>query len=186
MKKILQIALLSILGTAASFNVMSENRDRQVQSKIRGENQQVRTSSVNMEGRIVYSACAVNVPVVDSLPGKGVGRESNNWRGGRQFKIHLEDCNPLISRQVVEHSKFNADEGASEASDIRLVGWQKGGGDAWDWSDGNVVVRVAKMPVSEVTTDEAVINFYSQYKVLKHDGYASPHVIPMYFLINYP
>lgn len=186
-KKILQIALLSILGAAASFNVMSESRDRQVQSKVRGEGQQVRTSSVNMEGRIVYSGCEVNIPAVDSLePGKGVGRGGKNWQGTKQFEILLDDCTHLISSQLMEHSSFSANEGASEASNARLAGWQKGGGEAWDWSDGNVVIRVAKMSASEEATDESVINFYSQYKVLKHGDDAFPHGIPMYFLINYP
>ncbi|MNP49203.1 hypothetical protein D3C76_1433750 [compost metagenome] len=58
--------------------------------------------------------------------------------------------------------------------------------EAWDWSDGRVVIRVANAPTLFHSVNGPVFRFQSKFKFLVPMSSESPISVPIYFLVAYP
>ncbi|MNJ54479.1 hypothetical protein D3C77_499190 [compost metagenome] len=172
MQRVLQGTLLSILVVMPSFGAVADER------------QKVHTAGdINLEGRIVYSSCAVGAPEVAELISWQEGRViSAEWTDAKLFDIRLSECVSSVSQQV--SASFS---GVEEGDGSRFIGsLAKDEEDAWDWSDGRVVIRVANAPTLVHSVNGPVFRFQSKFKFLVPMSSESLISVPVYFLVAYP
>lgn len=148
------------------------------------EGRKVRTAGdINLEGRVVYSSCAVGAPEVAQPISWQEGRAmSAEWTDAKLFDIRLSECISSVSQHVTANF-ISVEE--NEGSRF-VVNPSKDEDEAWDWSDGRVVIRVANAPTLFHSVNGPVFRFQSKFKFLVPMSSESPISVPIYFLVAYP
>lgn len=148
------------------------------------EGRKVRTDGdINLEGRVVYSTCAVGAPEVNQLIPWQEGRATSaEWIDAKLFEIRLSECLPLVSQNV--NARFSGVEGDDESRFIDSL--TENDEETWDWSDGRVVIRVDNEPTLLHFVNGPVFRFQSKFKFLVPMSSEAPISVPVYFLVAYP
>lgn len=147
------------------------------------EGKRVRTAGdVNLEGRVVYSTCAIGAPETAQLISWQEGRiTSTEWTDAKLFDIRLSECTSTVSQNVsVRFSGVEQEDtdGVGRSNEV-----EEG---AWNWSDGRVVIQVAHDPTLLRFVNGPVFRFHSKFKFLVPMSSESPVSVPVYFLVAYP
>lgn len=103
----------------------------------RGGQRVLTAGDMNLEGRVVYSTCAIGAPETARLI--SVKRAYHVHRVDRcQVDIRLSECTSAVSQNVSVRFSGVEDEGTDDVGISNEI--EEG---AWNWSDGQVVIQVA-------------------------------------------
>lgn len=174
MRTVLQGTLLSVLAAIASLGVVAGEP-----KKVRG------AGDINLQGRVVYSTCAIGAPDVTELVSWQEGHVvSTEWTERKLFDIRLSECTSSVSQHV--SARFN---GIEEDDMERFTGRSnadKKDVEVWNWSDGRVAIRVDDAPELLYFKNGPVFRFESKFKFLVPMSSESHISVPIYFLVDYP